>query len=384
MTSSDPPKSDSCTVKEWIQSIEDGKSPDRLSEIDEIIDGSVGGMGGELENMLNTQRAVPLFEFRRLPFLVAGEMADRVEKMEQAVIDYHNTFANPPKFRRNRRNLSYSNVKRQACPADGTSADPQPSDSPDAAQPPETPEAAPQMTCNGVDTTKWMGRDALSVAIGTFCGEAEQQGSPDKDSGSIVRTYNQDGPDAVTISIDYSPDPAFKPKKDDCAGFLTTVMDSCDGNDPDHNPMNWKHGGNNMVNGVRYNVFPLTERYKAGVCSMHITERMAFSGIDGPGTKRNWRYHLAVDAKDSAGTKIGGTAENEQVGAGDKNSYQLQAYYNTMFITPEAQGGNYIQFAIDKQAWTTEQTDGTPRCEVGGWDRDYTPMTRRMDCFFTC
>ena len=371
-------------MKEWIQSIEDEKSPDRLSEVDKIIDGSIGFFGDKLENVLNTQRAVPLFEFRRLGKVVAGKMKDRVDKMEQAVIDYHNTFANPPKFLRSRRNPSYSNIKRQACPAAGPATNSQPPMTPDAAQPTETPEASPQLTCNGVDTTKWMGRDALNTTIGAFCGEAEQQAAPDKDSGSIVRTYNNGGPDAVTISIDYGPDPAFKPNKDDCAGFLTTVMDSCDGNDPDHNPMNWKHGGNNMVSGVRYNVFPLTERYKAGICSMHITERMAFSGIDGPGTERNWRYHLGVDAKDASGTKIGGTGDNEQVGAGDKNSYQLTAYYNTMFITPEAQGGNYIQFAIDTQAWTTQQTEGIPRCEVGGWDRNFTPMTRRMDCFFTC
>ena len=72
-------KSESCTVKEWIQSIADGKSPDRLSEIDKLIDGQVGGLKDRTEFVLNTKRAVPLFEFRRLASLKADAMQSRVD-----------------------------------------------------------------------------------------------------------------------------------------------------------------------------------------------------------------------------------------------------------------------------------------------------------------
>lgn len=54
-------KSESTTVKDWMQSIQDGKPPDRLSEIDKVIDGSIGRFKDALEDVLNTNRAVPLF-----------------------------------------------------------------------------------------------------------------------------------------------------------------------------------------------------------------------------------------------------------------------------------------------------------------------------------
>ncbi|KAL8746303.1 MAG: hypothetical protein Q9184_007765, partial [Pyrenodesmia sp. 2 TL-2023] len=59
-------------------------------------------------------------------------------------------------------------------------------------------------------------------------------------------------------------------------------MDSCDRNDPDHNPLNWKHGGNNQIGEVRYNVIPTAERYEAGLCSAHVKEKQEISGIDAP------------------------------------------------------------------------------------------------------
>lgn len=74
-------KFDSCTVQEWINIIHDNTSPDRFTVLDKVLDGSIGGLGSALENVLNTQRAVPLFEFRNLA------MRERVEEAEQAVID---------------------------------------------------------------------------------------------------------------------------------------------------------------------------------------------------------------------------------------------------------------------------------------------------------
>ncbi|KAL8959825.1 MAG: hypothetical protein Q9193_003375 [Seirophora villosa] len=50
-------QSDKCSVKEWMQSIQDNHSPDRLSQADKVIDGSIGGLGKALENVLHTDRA---------------------------------------------------------------------------------------------------------------------------------------------------------------------------------------------------------------------------------------------------------------------------------------------------------------------------------------
>ena len=367
-TSNSEGGSDSCTVQEWIQSIQDGTSPDRLSEVDGVIDGSIGGLKDALENVINTDRAVPLFEFRRLPGVKSTDIKDRVTNAEQALIDYHHALGAVPRFARTVRSARSVVSKRQ-----------DPCGSPD---PSPTPVATPQLTCNGVDTTKWMGRDALNNVIGTFCADAEAQGVQDKDSGSLQRNYNGGGPDEVGLSMDWPSGADFKPKKDDCVGYMSTVMDSCDGNEPDKNPLNWKHGGYNQVGDVRYNVVPTKERYVAGTCSMHVHEEEYFSGVDGPGTSRSHTFYLRIEAKDADGNTV--TTVDNDAEAGDGNSYHLPGYYNDMVITPEAQGGDYVQFTIGDQSWQSSQADGVPRCEVGGWDGDYSPVGRDMDCFFLC
>jgi hypothetical protein len=110
-------KSDSSTVQEWMQSIQDGNSPDRLSELDRIIDGQIGGLKDALENVLNTSRAVPLFEFRRLKSVKSGDMQSRVISAEKAIIDYHNSYANTSWLIRKRLGAKYSHIKRQGASA---------------------------------------------------------------------------------------------------------------------------------------------------------------------------------------------------------------------------------------------------------------------------
>lgn len=350
-----------------MQSVQDGHSPDRLSEVDQVIDGSIGGLKDALENVIDTDRAVPLFEFRNLAGVKAGDMKDKVTKAEQAIIDYHHAMGNPPRLTRTKRSLRSVVSKRQ---------DECVSPTPTASVAP-----TPELTCKGVDTTEWMGRDALNNVIPIFCEDAEKQEVLDKDSASLVRSYNEGGPDAVTLSMDWPPGADFKPKKDFCVGFMSTVMDSCDGNDPVHNPLNWKHGGYNQVGDVRYNVIPTAERYKSGTCSMHVHEEEYFSGVDGPGTSRSHTFYLRVDTRDSDGQTVA-TVDND-VEAGDANPYNLVGYYNDLVMTPEAQG-DYIQFALGDQYWRTTDEDGVPSCTVGGWDGDYSPVGRDMDCVFYC
>lgn len=88
------------TVKDWIQGISDGTLPDKLTTLDEEIDGSIGGFRGALENVLNTQRAVPLFEFRRLNTTTSSGMEDFAKKVDGAVEDLHKKYASAPKLRK--------------------------------------------------------------------------------------------------------------------------------------------------------------------------------------------------------------------------------------------------------------------------------------------
>lgn len=115
--SSSDGKFDSCTVRHWMQSIQDGNMPDRLSTLDRIIDGQIGGLRDTLENILNTNRGVPLFEFRRLSSVKSGDMQSRVTNAEQAIIDYHNAHANTPRFIRRRLDAKYIHIKRQSASA---------------------------------------------------------------------------------------------------------------------------------------------------------------------------------------------------------------------------------------------------------------------------
>ncbi|KAL8918373.1 MAG: hypothetical protein Q9208_007392 [Pyrenodesmia sp. 3 TL-2023] len=370
-SSGDDGHSQSCTVKEWIKSIQDKVSPDRLSEIDQVIDGSIGGLKDVSEKILDTDQLVPLFEFRRLAGVKAGQMEDLVANAEQAVIDYHSKYAslyrplqsNPGRFKRRSEEPRFVYSKRQN---------------------PCRPSEDHELTCFGVETTKWMGKDALDNAIRTFCEEAEKQGVQDKDSGSLVRNYNDGGPDQVMLSMDWPSGSSFKPSKDECAKHMTTTADSCDGGDPGRNPLNWKHGGWTQVAEVRYNIFPTQQRYKTGTCSVHVHEKESFIGIDGPGTKRVFSFHLDVDAKDADGQRFAGTEDGHAAGAGDGDPYVLYAYYEPMLMTPQAQGGDYIQFKLGDQSWTTATSDGTARCQLGDWDSDYSPVARDMDCFFLC
>lgn len=202
---------------------------------------------------------------------------------------------------------------------------------------------------------------------------------------SLVRKYNEGGPDAVSFSIDWPSGSSFKPVKADCVEYMNTIMASCDGNDPKNNPLDWKHGGYNQVGDERYNVNPMTQRYQAGVCAVHVHDQEDFSGVDGPGTSRSHTYYLTVDAKDANGTIIGGTNEQAvQAGQIGGTPYDYTGYYATLAITPEAQNGDYMQFTIGSQSWQTTDNTGVPRCQTCAWDGSYSLIGRDMDCFFNC
>ena len=102
-----------CTVQDWILSIQNGNSPDKLTQFDQNFNSQVGGLGEALENILDTDRAVPLFEFRRLPGVKQPEMKDFVDKVEQALIAYHRANAAPLRLIRRRADGRYSHVKRE-------------------------------------------------------------------------------------------------------------------------------------------------------------------------------------------------------------------------------------------------------------------------------
>ncbi|CAD6576350.1 MAG: hypothetical protein ASARMPREDX12_007855 [Alectoria sarmentosa] len=106
---------DCLTVEDWMTSIASGSSPDKLTQLDGLIDGQIGGLETALENIIDSTRAVPLFEFRNLDSVTAGQMQDTVSKAEQAVITYFNKYKTPPQRKMaKRQNDVYGSVTGSA------------------------------------------------------------------------------------------------------------------------------------------------------------------------------------------------------------------------------------------------------------------------------
>lgn len=113
VTSSIDDKSQSLRVSDWIRGIQDGTIPDGLTELDKLIDESIGGLGDTLENLYGTStRAVPLFEFRNLQNARSGDFESQVNGYEEAIIAYHNAHLNAPRQIVKRADAKYSHIKR--------------------------------------------------------------------------------------------------------------------------------------------------------------------------------------------------------------------------------------------------------------------------------
>ncbi|KAL8747738.1 MAG: hypothetical protein Q9190_000437, partial [Brigantiaea leucoxantha] len=110
-------ESNSCSVEDWVRSIANGDSPDKLSEADKLVDTQVGGLGSALENIVGTTRAVPLFEFRNLDGVPAPRMQDKVTAIETEIQNYYMTSANAPRFVKKRTNSKTVHIKRQGTPS---------------------------------------------------------------------------------------------------------------------------------------------------------------------------------------------------------------------------------------------------------------------------
>ncbi|KAI1743055.1 hypothetical protein F4680DRAFT_391563 [Xylaria scruposa] len=89
----------SVNIKTWIDGIGSGTGvKDALSVFDESNDGSIGGLGTATEKMYNSQRAVPLFEFRDLlaEMPKTSDFGNFMGKVDMSIQALHTKFANVP------------------------------------------------------------------------------------------------------------------------------------------------------------------------------------------------------------------------------------------------------------------------------------------------
>lgn len=148
--------------------------------------------------------------------------------------------------------------------------------------------------------------------------------------------------------------------------------------------MNWKRGGRLGAGWVNYNIVPTVDQgYTPGTCSFNLQKDEPWTGVDGPGTKREFTYYIErATMKDGAGNTIGtlGFAPNgidhAFINAGDGHPLNFNSKLpDPLAITPEARGTpkDYVQFIIGAQSWTTTTTTGSARCDTGSWTWDYSP-----------
>ncbi|KAF7958010.1 hypothetical protein EAE96_003577 [Botrytis aclada] len=241
-----------------------------------------------------------------------------------------------------------------------------------------------------------MGGDDMMNQIGLFCKEAAIQGTQDKDSGSILRTYHQGERDEVDLAIDWPPGIEIKNNMETyCFNNMTTIMDTCD-LDAAMNPLNWKTGGTLQVGPVTYRITPQSnQNYTARICWFHLVEFKSFPGPSNEHVLFEVHIRNITDGIGNDVPVMGGEEDGPKnitkVAAGDGNPYIFNTTLSfPLVITPELDGNpsDYIQFVYGSQSWTTNVRSGMPYCSVGGWDIPGTDLdafwNRNMDCYFYC
>jgi hypothetical protein len=85
------------SIKEWIQGIDNGSpSPDLLTTFDKQYDGSIGGLGTQVEKMFKLARTAPLFEFRDLKPLFTVDFEKFMGEVDSSIQTLHQKFAARP------------------------------------------------------------------------------------------------------------------------------------------------------------------------------------------------------------------------------------------------------------------------------------------------
>ena len=107
---------------------------------------------------------------------------------------------------------------------------------------------------------------------------------------------------------------------------------------------------------------PKIAPYAPGTCTLKL-KQTKIDKSDSEG-----EYRLEPQILDQNGASIGYT----QPDLGSSNyPMKLQSKLeDMMIITPENQGGNYVQFQAGAQAWPSNKKDGVPSCTTTDWGKD--------------
>lgn len=123
--------------------------------------------------------------------------------------------------------------------------------------------------------------------------------------------------------------------------------------------------------------------FQTGTCSIHVHQwRRNGLGGDPFSTPSKSPYSLEVTMYDNKGAI--GHVDRADASAGN-SLYFKSKLEDTLVVTPEEAGGEYIQFTLGTESWTSKNKGDTDNskasCKVGDWDEGY---DRQMDCSFNC
>ena len=215
----------SVNIKSWIQGIgSNSPSPDLLTSFDKNIDGSIGGFGTKMEKMYNSQRSVPLFEFRDLDGIKTSGFESFMTQADSAIQTLHKDFANPPTKMKKRQTPGSCTLPGGTPTTSGTTA---PSSSTSAGvvapvDPPSKPSCVPTPTAPVKDSHE----DELQQAAAFFC---DQYASTTVAKGpvnieqTIVVGPRQEARGTVNIASLYT----GTQSEDDVYDIKITSVDNC-------------------------------------------------------------------------------------------------------------------------------------------------------------
>lgn len=206
---SNPAKSPPVSVnsKDWISGIGSGTAignppVDALSDFDRSIDTSIGGLDVKMEKMYNSQRSVPLFEFRNLDPIYTPGVEQFMKDVDSAIQTLHGDFANPPT--KMKRDAPASCARPFAGAATSSTVAPASPTGPAPVDPPSQPSCV--ATPTGTFKDSYEGE--LQKAAAFFCSQyadSTVQTGPINIADTIIAGDKTEGRETINIAYVYPP-----------------------------------------------------------------------------------------------------------------------------------------------------------------------------------
>ena len=227
-TATTPPTT--VNIKEWITGIGSGNGVgnppvDALSDFDRSIDASIGGLTTKMEKMYNSQRSVPLFEFRNLDTVPTSGVEKFMTNVDSAIQALHAKFANAPTKRK--REAPASCVRPFAADATSSVAPTSPATPSPVVVAPVDPPSQPSCVPTPTGAVKDSHEEELQKAAAFFCSQyadSTVQNGPINIADTIIAGDKTEGRETVNVAYDYPPSMG---NQDDVYDIAVTSVPNC-------------------------------------------------------------------------------------------------------------------------------------------------------------